>query len=269
MEWYAGRNGESFGPFAFERLIEGAQSGELQRTDLVWRTGMDAWVSASTIPELWQQKKGREPIFLVPPVLWIPFLVFVGVNAGLLMFSGAQHTYLVRVLGFIPARYGGLSAQLPGGEITVWTSPFTYFLIVESGLDFITSSLQILGFATFLSLHWGKARFFALFLFCVLIGPALYVLWHGFVLALFVGTEAVLGGFQGAALWIKKPDPQTIAAGREPKPVRVTTGEILAILFNFIPIAAGILPIAALAMLLSFGLGALLRRGPVPSIVAR
>jgi hypothetical protein len=56
MEWYAGRNGESFGPFAFERLIEGAQSGELQRTDLVWRTGMDAWVSASTIPELWQQK---------------------------------------------------------------------------------------------------------------------------------------------------------------------------------------------------------------------
>ena len=42
MKWYAGRNGESFGPFAFERLIEGAQSGELQRTDLVWRTGMDA-----------------------------------------------------------------------------------------------------------------------------------------------------------------------------------------------------------------------------------
>jgi hypothetical protein len=142
-------------------------------------------------------------------------------------------------------------------------------LIVESGLDFITSSLQILGFATFLSLHWGKTRFFALFLFCVLIGPALYVLWHGFVLALFVATEAVLGGFQGAALWIKKPDPQTIAAGREPKPVRVTTGEILAILFNFIPVAAGILPIAALAMLLSFGLGALLRRGPVPSVVAR
>jgi hypothetical protein len=128
MKWYAGRNGESFGPFAFERLIEGAQSGELQRTDLVWRTGMDAWVSASTIPELWQQKKGREPIFLVPPVLWIPFLVFVGVNAGLLMFSGAQHTYLVRVLGFIPARYGGLSAQLPGGEITVWTSPIHLFL---------------------------------------------------------------------------------------------------------------------------------------------
>jgi hypothetical protein len=49
----------------------------------------------------------------------------------------------------------------------------------------------------------------------------------------------------------KKPDPQTIAAGREPKPVRVTTGEILAILFNFIPIAAGILPIAALALVVA------------------
>ena len=53
-EWYVARNGETFGPFAFERVVRGAREGEMRDDDLVWREGMAHWQPAADVPELWQ-----------------------------------------------------------------------------------------------------------------------------------------------------------------------------------------------------------------------
>jgi uncharacterized membrane protein YhaH (DUF805 family) len=54
MEWYVGRDGQSFGPFEFPALFDSAQRGELRKDDFVWRTGMDDWCHAGGISELWR-----------------------------------------------------------------------------------------------------------------------------------------------------------------------------------------------------------------------
>ena len=53
-DWYVARNGETFGPFAFERMLRGAREGEMRGDDLVWLEGMADWLPAADVPELWQ-----------------------------------------------------------------------------------------------------------------------------------------------------------------------------------------------------------------------
>src|SRR5262249_17776523 len=45
MEWYVARDGQSFGPFPFSRVVDGARSGELHRDDLVAK--LDAMIKAT------------------------------------------------------------------------------------------------------------------------------------------------------------------------------------------------------------------------------
>lgn len=50
--WFVGRGSERSGPFSAEVLREMAADGRLAPTDLVWREGMSAWASATTVPGL-------------------------------------------------------------------------------------------------------------------------------------------------------------------------------------------------------------------------
>jgi uncharacterized protein DUF4339 len=53
-EWYVARNGETFGPFTFDRMAQGAREGEMRGDDLVWRRGTAGWLPAGDVQELWQ-----------------------------------------------------------------------------------------------------------------------------------------------------------------------------------------------------------------------
>lgn len=52
-EWYYAREGEEYGPVSAARLKQLAGAGQLQPTDLVWKTGMDKRVPARTVKGLW------------------------------------------------------------------------------------------------------------------------------------------------------------------------------------------------------------------------
>src|SRR5262245_40794662 len=54
VEWFVARDGQSFGPFEFQILVDAAQRGELQQDDFVWQPGMDDWCHASAVGELWK-----------------------------------------------------------------------------------------------------------------------------------------------------------------------------------------------------------------------
>ncbi len=50
--WYFHKDGEQTGPFTMAQLQEKVNSGSIQAKDLVWKEGMEEWVSAETVPGL-------------------------------------------------------------------------------------------------------------------------------------------------------------------------------------------------------------------------
>lgn len=52
MQWYYSKNSTQLGPVSDAELLTKLASGEVLRTDMVWREGMPDWVAASTVPEL-------------------------------------------------------------------------------------------------------------------------------------------------------------------------------------------------------------------------
>lgn len=69
-QWYYKKDGEKQGPVTSEQLKELATSGELQRTDSVWREGMIKWAKAKAIKGLFAAVANNptEPPPVPPPV---------------------------------------------------------------------------------------------------------------------------------------------------------------------------------------------------------
>jgi len=65
MEWFAARNGETFGPVAFNELADAARAGQLSKDDLVWCTAMESWLPAAEVSDLW-----REPQCIPAQSVW-------------------------------------------------------------------------------------------------------------------------------------------------------------------------------------------------------
>jgi hypothetical protein len=102
MGWFVARNGDSFGPFSPDTLMNGARTGRLRKDDWVWRTGLDDWVPASSIADLWSQQNSissraitvKSPVPFKPVdritgrrrVLLAPF--FLGLFSSILITAG-------------------------------------------------------------------------------------------------------------------------------------------------------------------------------------
>ena len=52
MQWYYSKNSMQLGPVEQAELLAKISSGEILRSDMVWRDGMPDWVPASSVPEL-------------------------------------------------------------------------------------------------------------------------------------------------------------------------------------------------------------------------
>ena len=64
--YYVARNGEADGPFDVKTLKEMASKGELMKTSLVWKQGMDNWEEAQSIGDLSEIFKPMIPD--MPPI---------------------------------------------------------------------------------------------------------------------------------------------------------------------------------------------------------
>ena len=52
IQWYCNQQGQQFGPFSWDKLKQFAASGQLSPSDLIWKDGMPAWVTASSVEGL-------------------------------------------------------------------------------------------------------------------------------------------------------------------------------------------------------------------------
>jgi uncharacterized RDD family membrane protein YckC len=51
-EWYVGSNGQQSGPFTLQQLRQMATSGQVSKTDLIWKDGLANWVPCSAVKGL-------------------------------------------------------------------------------------------------------------------------------------------------------------------------------------------------------------------------
>ena len=76
MEIFVHRNGDDFGPYTKENILDFAKEGRIEPTDLVWNEGYSNWVTYNT----WI-KNESEPI---PSENWLtPKMALAGLAAGL------------------------------------------------------------------------------------------------------------------------------------------------------------------------------------------
>src|SRR5215207_76054 len=60
--WYYVRNGAQTGPVTFDELKSAAASGQLAPADLVWKEGTADWVTARTVPGLYNGPPPPPPV---------------------------------------------------------------------------------------------------------------------------------------------------------------------------------------------------------------
>lgn len=68
-QYHVGINGQQYGPYNIQQLVQMMQAGHVSSTSKVWRQGLDAWVDLNTLPEL---ANLLAPAVTMPPPLMPP-----------------------------------------------------------------------------------------------------------------------------------------------------------------------------------------------------
>ncbi len=55
-QWYLHRQGQQYGPYTQQQLLQWARKGELQPHDLLWHPDLPEWTRAAAIPELGMER---------------------------------------------------------------------------------------------------------------------------------------------------------------------------------------------------------------------
>jgi membrane associated rhomboid family serine protease len=141
----------------------------------------------------------REPIFNVPGVvLWL-LAAFFAVHVVRWALPDEQNAWLTTALAFIPARVGGVAADLPGGRVAVVTSFVTHQFVHGDVAHLLINSAWLLAFGTPVARRTDAVRFLAFFLLTGIAGALLYLAVNGSIPILVVGASGAISGLMGAA----------------------------------------------------------------------
>lgn len=141
-----------------------------------------------------------EPILNVPRavVLAIAVMVAIQVVRGLLP-DEIDITVLLS-LAFIPARYTGAAAELPGGYLTAVTSFVTYMVVHGSWMHLLVNVLWMLAFGTAVARRIGTQGFYEFSILCGIAGALTHLVFHWGEMAPVVGASAAISGQMAGAL---------------------------------------------------------------------
>jgi membrane associated rhomboid family serine protease len=147
----------------------------------------------------------EEPIFNVPGVVVavLAGLVLVHVVRGFL--PADDDLWLVLAAAFIPGRYGPMGPELPGGEVALYTSPFTHMLMHGDWMHLAFNAAWLLAFGGAIAERTGPARFLAFFTLCGLGGAAAFYLANSGLMQPMIGASGAISGLMGGALRILFP----------------------------------------------------------------
>ena len=142
----------------------------------------------------------HEPIFNVPRPVLVVLAVLVLVHVGRSLVSPEEDLWLLLAGAFIPARYGPMGPELPGGELALFTSPFTHMLLHGDWVHLGLNAAWLLAFGGAIAERTGALRFYLFFVLCGLAGAAAFSLANGDLMQPMIGASGAISGLMGGAL---------------------------------------------------------------------
>lgn len=143
---------------------------------------------------------GDEPIFNVPRTVAVLLAVLVAVHLVRVVVPEQEDVWLVLAGAFIPGRYGPAAGELPGGELALFTSPFTHMLLHGDWVHLAFNSAWLLVFGGAIAERAGTLRFLLFFALCGLGGAAAFYLANPELMQPMVGASGAISGLMGATL---------------------------------------------------------------------
>ena len=144
--------------------------------------------------------QAREPIFNVPGVVQAVLAVMIAVHVGRQLMSPEDDLWLVYALAFIPARYAGLAAEIPGGEVAVWTSWVTHMFVHGDVVHLGLNAAWLLAFGGAIAPRIGAMRFLAFAAFCGIAGAATFLTVNPDSINPVIGASGAIAGLMGGTL---------------------------------------------------------------------
>jgi membrane associated rhomboid family serine protease len=156
-----------------------------------------------------------EPILNVPRGVSAAAALMAGIQLVRGLLPDDVDLTVLLALAFIPARYSGAAAELPGGYLTCVTSFFTYMVVHAGWVHLVVNVLWMLAFGSAVARRVGDRKFLIFSVLCGVAGAATHLACHFGEMAPVVGASAAISGqMAGALRFIFRAQPPQ--AGRAP-----------------------------------------------------
>lgn len=142
----------------------------------------------------------HEPIFNVPwPVLAVSG-VLIALHVALQWMSVAEAERVLVALAFIPARYSGYAADIPGGGLASATAFVTHMLVHGDTTHLAINTAWFLAFGSVVCRRLGAAWFMAFIACAAAAGATAFLATHVGEFTLMIGASGAVAGLMGAVM---------------------------------------------------------------------
>lgn len=141
-----------------------------------------------------------EPILNIPRAVVLAAGLMIGIQVVRGFLPDEIDITVLLALAFIPARYSGAAAELPGGYVTCVTSFVTYMVVHGGWLHLVVNVLWMLAFGSAVARRIGTRGFYDFSILCGIAGALTHLVFHWGELAPVVGASAAISGQMAGAL---------------------------------------------------------------------
>lgn len=141
----------------------------------------------------------HERIFNVPAAVLAILIVLAGVHATLSLLPEPEAVRAMLALAFIPARYPGFGADLPGGSWAAIASFLTYALVHADLTHLLINGAWLLAFGSAVAVRIGALRFLLLSAVCSAVGALTFLMLEWGAPVPVVGASGAVSGLMAAA----------------------------------------------------------------------
>lgn len=126
--------------------------------------------------------------------------VLIMVHIALSLMSPQQFEWWVLALAFIPARYAGFAAELPGGATASVTSFVTHMAVHADLVHLGFNAAWLLAFGSVLCARIGNLRFLAFSILGGITGALLFLLLNPGLAAPVIGASGAISAMMGGVM---------------------------------------------------------------------
>jgi membrane associated rhomboid family serine protease len=141
-----------------------------------------------------------EPILNVPRSVAGAAALMTGIQLIRGLLPDELDLTVLLALAFIPARYSGAAAELPGGYLTAVTSFVTYMVVHAGWVHLVVNVLWMLAFGSAVARRVGDLKFLYFSVLCGVAGAFTHLAFHFGDMAPVVGASAAISGQMAGAL---------------------------------------------------------------------